>query len=36
MVKEILGLGAEAKVIAPPSLVDAVKKEVEKISKQYK
>lgn len=36
MVKEILGLGAGAKVIAPPSLVDAVKKEAGKIANQYK
>lgn len=36
MVKTILGLGGGAKVIAPQSLVDAVKKEVEKISCQYK
>lgn len=36
MVKEVLALGAGAKVIAPPSLVGAVKKEIEKISGQYK
>ncbi|MDF2673388.1 MAG: DNA-binding transcriptional regulator [Clostridiales bacterium] len=36
MVKTILSLGGGAKVIAPPSLVDAVKKEIEKIINQYK
>lgn len=36
MVKTILGLGGGAKVIAPQSLVDAVKMEAEKIICQYK
>ena len=36
MVKTILGLGGGAKVIAPQELVDAVKKEAEKIICQYK
>lgn len=36
MVKTILGLGGDAKVIAPQELVDAVKKEAEKIFCQYK
>lgn len=36
MVKTILHLGGKAKVIAPQSLVDAVRTEAEKILKQYK
>lgn len=36
MVKTILGLGGNAKVIAPQELVEAVKKEAEKIFCQYK
>ncbi|HEX3017603.1 MAG TPA: YafY family protein [Caproicibacter sp.] len=35
MVKTILGLGAGAKVLAPESLVQAVRKETEKILNQY-
>lgn len=36
MVKTILGLGAGAKVIDPPSLVNALMLEVDKISRSYK